>query len=108
MHERVPKRRNGKLVDSTHYDPEVCNLCKQILKKKDRIEKMKAHIERWKREGNRTATIEKSERDIAGPILSILDLQNKHRKEELDNRRRRKTEAKKPPRRLLRMQGRNT
>lgn len=51
IHERVPNRRNVwacglKLVDSTHYDPEVCTLCKQILKKKGRIEKIEAHIER--------------------------------------------------------------
>ncbi|KAB5572222.1 hypothetical protein GE09DRAFT_663219 [Coniochaeta sp. 2T2.1] len=82
-----------KLVDTTHYEPTICNLCKQIIKKNGRIEKLEAHIERWKREGNRRATIEKAESDIAELTISISNLRSKHRDGELDKQRRRKRGA---------------
>jgi len=38
-------------------------VCKQIAQKQRRIGKMKADIERWQREGNRPATLERTEND---------------------------------------------
>lgn len=54
-----------KLVYDTNYKNEKCKLCEQIEKKQRRYHKMCQDIERWRREGNRRATIEKTEYDMA-------------------------------------------
>ncbi|EPE02129.1 hypothetical protein F503_06133 [Ophiostoma piceae UAMH 11346] len=53
-----------KLVYTTSYKSENCKLCEQIEKKNRRLEKLQRDVERWRQEGNRPATIEKTERDI--------------------------------------------
>lgn len=49
-----------KLVYRTVQEPSRCKLCHDIDKKKRRIMKMTMDIERWLREGNRQATIERT------------------------------------------------
>ena len=49
-----------KLVYQTLDEPTVCRLCLDMEKKQRRIDKMKRDIDRWRREGNRTATIERT------------------------------------------------
>ncbi|KAK4184650.1 hypothetical protein QBC35DRAFT_46176 [Podospora australis] len=53
-----------KLVYETIPLREVCKLCDQRDKKQRRMNKMIADIQRWHREGNRRATIEKTQRDV--------------------------------------------
>lgn len=53
-----------KLVYDTDYKAEQCKLCDQIEKKRRRQYKMQQDVERWKKEGNRRATIEKTEYDL--------------------------------------------
>ncbi|CEI68813.1 unnamed protein product [Fusarium venenatum] len=49
-----------KLVYETKNDPEVCKLCSDIEKKQRRYDKMYRDVQRWQREGNRDATIERT------------------------------------------------
>ncbi|KAL1898475.1 hypothetical protein Sste5346_003378 [Sporothrix stenoceras] len=53
-----------KLVYATVYRNETCKLCDQIEKKNRRLEKLQRDVERWQHEGNRPATIEKTQNDI--------------------------------------------
>lgn len=53
-----------KLVFDTLYDEGNCKVCTDIEKKQRRLSKLKVDIERWQREGNRTATIEKAYSDM--------------------------------------------
>ena len=67
-----------KLVFKTYYRSENCKLCEQIEKKNRRIIKLKTDVERWRLEGNRPATIEKTERDIAEISERHSKLVNEH------------------------------
>jgi hypothetical protein len=67
-----------KLVYDTKYHAGTCKLCDQIKKKDRRVTKMEQDIERWKREGNRRATIEKTERDIQEISLQISEIWGQH------------------------------
>lgn len=49
-----------KLVYETKYDTDSCRLCHDIEKKVRRCDKMKRDVQRWQREGNRNATIERT------------------------------------------------
>ncbi|KAF3761935.1 hypothetical protein M406DRAFT_324289 [Cryphonectria parasitica EP155] len=62
-----------KLVYDTSYRNEDCKLCEQIRKKDRRYRKMEQDVERWRREGNRKATIEKTLNDME----DIKDAMNK-------------------------------
>lgn len=53
-----------KLVYDTIYNNSKCKLCEQMEKKERRWTKMAQDVERWRREGNRRATIEKTEGDM--------------------------------------------
>ncbi|TPX13655.1 uncharacterized protein E0L32_005858 [Thyridium curvatum] len=53
-----------KLVYDTMYNNSKCKLCEQMEKKERRWTKMAQDLERWRREGNRRATIEKTEGDM--------------------------------------------
>lgn len=67
-----------KLVFDTAYKPEQCKTCDQIARKKRRIQKMENDIERWRKEGNRRATIEKTEYDIADIEAAIHSMWKIH------------------------------
>lgn len=67
-----------KLVYETVYKGEKCKLCEQIDKKRRRQAKMLQDVERWKNEGNRRATIEKTESDYQEVEDAILKIWEEH------------------------------
>lgn len=67
-----------KLVYDTNYMPGNCKLCDQIEKKERRYNKMAQDVERWKREGNRKATIEKTEDDMQEVHVAIEKIWGEH------------------------------
>ena len=67
-----------KLVYDTNYHPTRCKLCDQIDKKERRWNKMMADVERWRREGNRKATIAKTEDDMEEVRMQINKIWNDH------------------------------
>ncbi|KAK0629308.1 hypothetical protein B0T17DRAFT_615099 [Bombardia bombarda] len=67
-----------KLVYSTTYLTGQCKICDQVNKKDRRIRKMTEDIQRWQREGNRRATIEKTTQDIVEIQNQIDDLWRSH------------------------------
>lgn len=67
-----------KLVYDTNYMPGNCKLCDQIEKKERRYNKMAQDVERWRREGNRKATIEKTEYDMEEVRMAIEKIWGEH------------------------------
>lgn len=67
-----------KLVYETNYLPGNCKLCDQSDKKQRRYNKMAQDVERWRREGNRRATIEKTEIDMEEVRMAIEKLWIEH------------------------------
>ncbi|CZR49715.1 uncharacterized protein FPRO_14807 [Fusarium proliferatum ET1] len=49
-----------KLVYETRTERDVCKLCHDTEKKQRRYDKMYRDVQRWQREGNRNATIERT------------------------------------------------
>ena len=72
-----------KLVYHTNYRSDYCKLCEQANKKQRRVGKMVQDVERWQREGNRRATIEKTQRDIEDIEVQIADLLGQHRERQM-------------------------
>ena len=68
-----------KLVYSVADKAGDCKLCKDIGKKKRRLEKMGRDIARWRGEGNRVATIETTEEEAALVEQQVADLSLQHR-----------------------------
>ncbi|KAK1759885.1 hypothetical protein QBC47DRAFT_117168 [Echria macrotheca] len=67
-----------KLVFDTAYQMDHCKICDTIGKKERRKNKMKDDINRWRREGNRRATIEKTQQDVDDLERQIYDLWETH------------------------------
>lgn len=67
-----------KLVYQTLDEPDVCRLCQDIEKKQRRIDKMSRDIDRWRREGNRTATIERTTTEMYEVEGQIRDKRQEH------------------------------
>lgn len=67
-----------KLVYDTNYKPGKCKLCDQIEKKQRRYNKMAQDVERWRCEGNRRATIEKTEYDMAEVQMAVDKIWTEH------------------------------
>jgi len=67
-----------KLVYDTSYQSGQCKICDQISKKDRRVRKMSDDISRWVREGNRRATIEKTQQDISEIQGQMHDLWKGH------------------------------
>lgn len=67
-----------KLVYDTTYQSGNCKLCEQIEKKERRWNKMQQDVLRWKREGNRKATIEKTEYDMDDIRVAINKIWAEH------------------------------
>jgi hypothetical protein len=67
-----------KLIYNTTLQSGQCRMCDQIAKKQRRVRKMVADIDRWRREGGRSATIEKTEQDIQEIQEQIASLQASH------------------------------
>ena len=53
-----------KLVYGTDYLETCCKTCDQINTKTRRLHKMHDDVARWRNEGNRRATIEKTQKDM--------------------------------------------
>ncbi|KAF3070270.1 hypothetical protein V8C43DRAFT_272601 [Trichoderma afarasin] len=67
-----------KLIYETKPDPDVCKLCHDTEKKRRRLAKMTLDVERWKVEGNRTATIERTEEEMAAVSAQIAVMDEDH------------------------------
>ncbi|KAH8900588.1 hypothetical protein GQ53DRAFT_740600 [Thozetella sp. PMI_491] len=82
---RIGETCGLKLIFETFYYDEVCKTCEQISRKLRRIEKMTGDIERWKNIPNRTATIEKTQRDVYQLECEVYDLRNQHHNTDLSS-----------------------
>lgn len=67
-----------KLVYDTHFKTVHCKLCEQIETKQRRYRKMEKDLQRWRNEGNRNATIEKTEYDMAEVSAAINRIWGEH------------------------------
>ena len=67
-----------KLVYETYHMKEQCKICIDTQKKQRRLEKMHRDVERWQREGNRSATIERTCDEIAEVEGQLYNLQMQH------------------------------
>ncbi|KAK5658085.1 hypothetical protein OQA88_2641 [Cercophora sp. LCS_1] len=67
-----------KLVYDTSLQHGVCKICDQLTKKDRRVRKMYEDIARWQREGNRRATIEKTQSDIMDIQTQMQELWTNH------------------------------
>ncbi|RDA89698.1 hypothetical protein CP533_5260 [Ophiocordyceps camponoti-saundersi (nom. inval.)] len=67
-----------KLVYETRVEPDVCKICHDIDKKKRRYDKMCRDVQRWEREGNRNATIERTSDDMKLVQSQIASLRQEH------------------------------
>ncbi|KAI1326551.1 hypothetical protein F5Y16DRAFT_226514 [Xylariaceae sp. FL0255] len=68
-----------KFVLNTHCEPDCCRLCKDIEKKQRKYSKLNSDIARWSTEGqNRSASIEKAQRDIVEVCQAIDSMNHEH------------------------------
>ncbi|KAH7161683.1 hypothetical protein EDB81DRAFT_785314 [Dactylonectria macrodidyma] len=67
-----------KLVYETQIEPDVCKLCHDTEKKQRRYEKMYRDLQRWQREGGRTATIERACGEMHGILGQIYQMREEH------------------------------
>lgn len=71
-----------KLVFETLYDEGKCKVCTDIERKLRRLSKLKADIERWTREGDRTATLEKAYADRSEIEEALQRMYNQHKEKQ--------------------------
>ncbi|OAQ82470.1 hypothetical protein VFPBJ_05054 [Purpureocillium lilacinum] len=74
-----------KLVYETRTESDVCKLCHDTEKKQRRYDKMYRDVQRWQREGNRNATIERTcgeMHDVMGQIYRMRE-EHDHRLQSL-------------------------
>ncbi|EGS18404.1 uncharacterized protein CTHT_0064300 [Thermochaetoides thermophila DSM 1495] len=82
--EQCPReRRMGetcglRLVMTAYFQEDICKLCDEINKKQRRIEKMSQDIARWKLEGNRRATIDRTTAEIKEIEMKLDRLRVQH------------------------------
>ncbi|KAI0123622.1 hypothetical protein BJ170DRAFT_89711 [Xylariales sp. AK1849] len=69
-----------KLIWSTEHRDLRCTACQKIAKKRRRITKMTQDIERWRGEGNRAATIERTEQELSEARAALARLYDYHAK----------------------------
>lgn len=67
-----------KLVYETKDEREVCKLCHDTEKKQRRYDKMYRDVQRWQREGNRNATIERTCGEMQEVLGQIYRMQEEH------------------------------
>ncbi|KAK8147427.1 hypothetical protein G3M48_001629 [Beauveria asiatica] len=92
---RIGETCGLKLVYDTKREPDVCKLCHDIEKKQRRYDKMARDVERWQREGNRRATIERTCGEMQEVADQIYNMRSEHhqRKSSLGQVRPEKTPA---------------
>lgn len=67
-----------KLVYETREEPGSCKLCHDIDKKVRRWDKMNRDVVRWRKEGNRNATIERTCGDMEEVYVQIERMREEH------------------------------
>ncbi|EQK98688.1 hypothetical protein OCS_05599 [Ophiocordyceps sinensis CO18] len=67
-----------KLVYETRVEPDVCKLCHDTEKKQRRYDKMYRDVQRWQREGNRSATIERTCGEMQDVLGQIYRMREEH------------------------------
>lgn len=67
-----------KLVYETKYEQSHCRLCHDIEKKMRRCDKMHRDVQRWQKEGNRSATIERTSSEMREVQGQIARMQQEH------------------------------
>ncbi|KAI0193100.1 hypothetical protein F4808DRAFT_361239 [Astrocystis sublimbata] len=67
-----------KFVYNTINEPDVCKMCKDIDKKRRKEAKLDSDIRRWARETNRSASIEKANRDLKEVRNVIIEKTQDH------------------------------
>ena len=67
-----------KLVYETRFEQDSCRLCHDIDKKVRRCEKMSRDVQRWQREGNRNATIERTCSEMRDVQSQIARMEEEH------------------------------
>ncbi|KAH7130000.1 hypothetical protein B0J13DRAFT_588214 [Dactylonectria estremocensis] len=67
-----------KLVYETRTESDVCKLCHDTEKKQRRYDKMFRDVQRWQREGNRNATIERTCSEMHDVMGQIFRMKEEH------------------------------
>jgi len=67
-----------KLVFDTRIEDDICKLCHDTEKKQRRYDKMYRDVQRWQREGNRTATIERTCDEMQDVLDQIYRMKEDH------------------------------
>ncbi|KAK1675326.1 hypothetical protein BDP55DRAFT_552778 [Colletotrichum godetiae] len=67
-----------KLVFETITNEDRCKLCYDMDKKYRRLTKMQGDVARWRQEGNRKATVERTDLEIQLVQGQIQDMNNQH------------------------------
>ncbi|VTT78669.1 unnamed protein product [Fusarium fujikuroi] len=67
-----------KLVYETRTERDVCKLCHDTEKKQRRYDKMYRDVQRWQREGNRNATIERTWAEMQEALGQIYRMREEH------------------------------
>ncbi|KAH7206526.1 hypothetical protein IWW34DRAFT_803363 [Fusarium oxysporum f. sp. albedinis] len=67
-----------KLVYETRTERDVCKLCHDTEKKQRRYDKMYRDVQRWQREGNRNATIERTCAEMQEVLGQIYRMREEH------------------------------
>ncbi|KAI1318026.1 hypothetical protein F5Y16DRAFT_392364 [Xylariaceae sp. FL0255] len=67
-----------KFVYNTTRKVDVCKLCKGIAKKQRKYNKFESDVSRWLTETNRTATIEKAQKDMFDINRAINRMRENH------------------------------
>ncbi|KAF4426661.1 hypothetical protein FACUT_9744 [Fusarium acutatum] len=67
-----------KLVYETRTESDVCKLCHDTEKKQRRYDKMYRDVQRWQREGNRNATIERTCAEMQEVLGQIYRMREEH------------------------------
>ncbi|CAJ0549240.1 Ff.00g028530.m01.CDS01 [Fusarium sp. VM40] len=75
---RIGETCGLKLVYETKTEDDVCKLCHDTEKKQRRYDNMYRDIQRWQREGNRNATIERTCSEMHDAIDQIYHMREEH------------------------------
>ncbi|GKU16173.1 unnamed protein product [Fusarium langsethiae] len=76
--DRMGETCNLKLVYETKTERVLCKLCQDIKKKQRRCDKMYGDVQRWQREGNLNATIERTYTEIQEVHGQIYRMREEH------------------------------
>ena len=80
---RIGETCGLKLVYFTAYETSNCKICDVMSRKHKKASKLEKDIERWQKEGNRPASIEKAQQDIANIQSQVASLRNDHQQRKM-------------------------